>query len=377
MSVRDDRAGLADPARDITTGSPPRPRRPAPALPTDAADLPRFLRATARLGDVDDLATAYAACTAAIEAATPTEPSLAEPSLAEPPLAEPSLAEPSLAEPPLAEPPLAEPSLAEPRVAGPCLAGPCLAELYSLRCSLARRRGDLPAAEQDGATAAGLLGDQPREATLLLVARRIAVRLDAGDVAGADELLDGLRGDLPEAPGTVALRYARGRLNAAAGRPGEGLADLFYCGERLANQQADNPSVLPWRSSAATVLAATGATESAARLAQAEVALNRRTGTASALGRSLRVQGVVLPGAEGLAALGEAVRVLVHSPRRFEYATALVDFGLRLNAVRRRPQARRVLREGMELAAECGSPAVAARARTGYAASGGKLSPAP
>jgi hypothetical protein len=245
--------------------------------------------------------------------------------------------------------------------------------LYSLRSSLARRRGDLTAAERDGATAAELAGDRPREATFLLLARRIAVRLDAGDVAGAEELLDGLRGDLPEAPGKVALRYARGRLNAAAGRPGEGLADLFHCGERLATRQADRPSVLPWRSSAATVLAATGATESAVRLVRAEVALNRQTGTASALGRSLRVQGVVLPGAEGLAALEEAHRVLIRSPRRFEYATALVDLGLRLTAARRRPQARRVLREGMDLATECGSPALAGRARAGYAAAGGKL----
>jgi hypothetical protein len=324
MSVGADRAGLADPARDFAAGAPPRPRRPAPALPADEADLPRFLRATALLGDLDHLASAYAVCDAAIRAGVPP-------------------------------------------------AGAHQAELYSLRSSLARRRGDLTAAERDGATAAELAADRPREATFLLLARRIAVRLDAGDVAGADELLDGLRGDLPEAPGKVALRYARGRLNAAAGRPGEGLADLFYCGERLATRQADRPSVLPWRSSAATVLAATGATESAVRLVQAEVALNRRTGTASALGRSLRVQGVVLPGAEGLAALAEAHWVLMRSPRRFEYATALVDFGLRLSALRRRPQARRVLREGMELAAECGSPALAARARAGYAAAGGKL----
>jgi hypothetical protein len=320
MSVRDDRAGLADPTRDITTVSPPRPRRPAPALPAGAADLPRFLRAVARLNDLDELGDAYASADAAIRAG------------------------------------------AEPAALG---------ELYSLRSSLARRRGDLAGAERDGATAARLLGRPDR----LLTARRIAVRLDVGDVPGAEALLAGVDGDLPDAPGTVALRYARGRLHAAAGRPGEGLADLFYCGERLATRQADSPSVLPWRSSAAAVLAATGATESAARLVEAEVALNRRTGTPSALGRSLRVQGVVLPGSDGLVALDEAFRILIQSPRRFEYATLLVDYGLRLNAVRRRPQARRVLREGMELATECGSPALAAKARTGYAAAGGKLRP--
>ena len=73
-----------------------------------------------------------------------------------------------------------------------------------------------------------------------------------------------------------------------------------------------------------------------------------------------------------MAALHEAVRVLSDSPRRFEYAQALVDFGIALNAARRRPQARRVLREGLEVAEECGSPALAERARTAYAAAGGK-----
>jgi hypothetical protein len=337
MNVRDDRAGLADPAGDITAGTPPRPRFPAPELSAGAADLPGFLRATARLGDLDELATASAACDAAIAAVTPAS-----------------------------SPPA--PAAATPSAGA---ADSVLGALYSLRSSLARRRGDLRTAKRDGEAAAGLLG----RGDALLVARRISVLLDIGDVAGADLLLNGFGDDLPDGPGAVALRYARGRLHAAAGRPGEGLADLFYCGERLAARQADSPSVLPWRSAAARVLAATGATESAARLVAAEVAVNRRSGTPSALGRSLRVQGMVLDGPAGLAVLAEAFRLLARSPRRFEYAGLLVDFGVRLNAVRRRPQARRVLREGMELAGECGSPALVARARTGYAAAGGKLRP--
>jgi hypothetical protein len=173
----------------------------------------------------------------------------------------------------------------------------------------------------------------------------------------------------------VALRYTRGRLHAAAGRLGESLADLFACGERLAARGADRPLGLPWRSAAAAVLAATGATEAAARLVAAEVAANRRAGTVSALGRSLRIQGAVLDGAGGMAALDEAVRVLARTPRRFEYAEALVDFGLRLTSARRRPQARRVLREGLDLAERCGSPALATRARAGYTAAGGKPRP--
>jgi hypothetical protein len=163
--------------------------------------------------------------------------------------------------------------------------------------------------------------------------------------------------------------------------------------------------VLSWRSSAAEVLAATGARESATRLVEAEVALCRQAGTASvlgrpssldrpvalsrpslpsrgsvlgrpsALGRALRVQGRVLGAPDGVPVLEEAVRVLAGSPRRFEYARALVDWGELLNAVRRKPQARRVLREGLELARRCGSPALSDRATTAYAAAGGKVRP--
>ena len=58
------------------------------------------------------------------------------------------------------------------------------------------------------------------------------------------------------------------------------------------------------------------------RLVAEEVALTRRHGLASALGRALRIQGQVLPGAAGMAVAEEAIRVLQGTPRRFELATA-------------------------------------------------------
>jgi hypothetical protein len=326
MTVSDDRLGLADPARNLTSRPDLRSRAPVPP-PANADDLPRYLRLTAARADADDLHTAQANCDLAIEAAVRWSSALG------------------------------------------------LAAAHSLRTSVLRRRGRLAEAEQDGRTAAGLLaaaGVDPRaDVAAVLLARRMANRLDRGDVAGAEKLL-GTVGDLPDRGGSLALRYARGRLYAATDRPGEGLADLFHCGERLAAQQVDRPSVLPWRSSAATILAATGTPEAAARLVAAEAELARRSGPASALGRALRIEGLV-PGGRGLAALLESVRMLEASPRRFEYAQALVDFGVALTAARRRPQARRVLREGLEVAEECGSPALAERARTAYAAVGGKV----
>lgn len=329
MTVSDDRLGLADPGREFTAqgGSvPPGIRRFAPAPPANEADLPRFLRATARRADDDDLASAYAGCDLAVAAATHWD------------------------------------------------APAALAAAHSLRSSVARRLGELPAAGRDGKIAVDLLaaaGADPRsDAYVLATARRAAVLIDRGDIEDADDLLADT--GLASGDAILALRYVRGRLHAAAGRPGEALADLFHCGQQLAARNADRPAVLPWRSAAAATLAATGATESAARLVADEVAMTRRSGTASALGRALRVQGQVLSSPEGLAAMEEAVRVLEGAPRRFELATTLVQYGLLLNAAKRRPQARRVLRDGLRLAERCGSPALAATARSAYIAAGGK-----
>ncbi|MEV6637644.1 hypothetical protein AB0M54_43635 [Actinoplanes sp. NPDC051470] len=328
MPVRDDRLELAEPARNLASHPLVRLRAAVPP-PSDQADLPRYLRATAARADADELEMALRNCGVAIDAA------------------------------------------------GRWRSGPALAAAYSLRASVGRRMGRLSGAERDGELAARMLSDDPwDDPAVLLRARRVSTRLDAGDVPGAEKLLIGFRGELSDTPSMLALRYARGRFYACAGHVGEALADLFACGERLAARQADRPAVLPWRSAAAAALVATGATEAAARLVAAEVGLARRTGPASALGRALRVEGTV-PGGPGIGALDEAVKVLQRSPRRFEYAQALVDLGTALNTARRRPQARRVLREGLQIATECGSPALAARAQAAYVAAGGKQRPIP
>ena len=328
MTVRDERPRLADLGRDIT------PRndavspgfRPVPlAPPAGADDLPRYLHALRRIADADDLAAAYSGCTIAIDLAT-----------------------------------------RDGSAAGLVMA-------YSQRSSVARRQGNLAAAARDADAAAEHLAvsgaDPGGAAAALLLSRRIAVLLDLGDLAVADALLAaaGLVGELSDDPEFLLLRYVRGRLHAASERPGEGLADLYRCGERLAARRSDHPGVLPWRSAAASVLSGLGAGEAAERLVAEEVALTRRHGLASALGRALRIQGQIRPGAGGIESAEEAVRVLQGTPRRFELATALVDYGGLLNAARRRPQARRVLRDGLELAEECGSPALVARARSYYA----------
>jgi len=325
MTVSDERPGLADLSRDITPGDnavPPANLRPVPlAPPAGVDDIPRYLHALRRLADADDLAAAHSGCTLAVQ------------------------------------------------VAGRDGSAAALAMAYSQRSSVARRLGRLSDAARDADASAQLLAvsgtDPAGPAAALVLSRRLAVLLDLGDLQPADDLLTatGLTGELPDEPEFLLLRFVRGRLHTALARPGEGLADLYRCGERLAVHRSDHPGVLPWRSAAASVLVGLSAREAAERLVAEEVALTRRHGLASALGRALRIQGQVRPGAAGMAAAEEAIRVLQGTPRRFELATALVDLGALLNAARRRPQARRVLRDGLELAQACGSPALVARAR--------------
>ncbi len=300
--------------------------------------MARYLRAVAVLAGLDELDTAYTACDLAVE-----------------------------------------------RAAGWPGARGSLGAALSLRGDLARRRGDLAAAERDGRAATALLASGDGGPYALAVARRIAALVDIGDVEDADALLADFGAPPEEMPG---FRYVRGKLHAAAGRAGEALADYFHCGGRLAARDADRPAILSWRSAAAAVLAATGSREAALRLVDAEVELCREAGASpghsampgrplalgrpSALGRALRVRGTVLGAPAGIGSLEDAVRLLGASPRRFEYAQALVDWGVLLTGARRRPQARRVLREAAERAAGCGSPALAARAWSAYAAAGGK-----
>jgi DNA-binding CsgD family transcriptional regulator len=261
-------------------------------------------------------------------------------------------------------------------------AQPALAAALSLRSAISRRLGLLRGAVDDAQAAAVILtelGADPHGGpALVLLARHVTALVDSGEHAAADALLHraGLdTGCPPDTREGVLLRYARALLHVGAGRPAAALPDLFHCGERLAAWGADRPSVLPWRSTAATVLACGGATEAAARLSEAEVDLARADGGAEAVGRALRVHAMVLGTPFGLAALEESQRVLDGTSLALEQAATLVAHGTRLNELKRRPQARRILRAGLDLAERCGAAELVDRARAQYTVAGGRLRP--
>jgi DNA-binding CsgD family transcriptional regulator len=113
-----------------------------------------------------------------------------------------------------------------------------------------------------------------------------------------------------------------------------------------------------------------GQTQRAREEAQQCVAIARRWGTSGWLGQTLRVQGLVTAGSEGIELLSEAVDTLERSQMRQEYARALVDLGAALRRDGARSQSREPLRKGLAIAERAGADPLAERARRELAASG-------
>ena len=114
----------------------------------------------------------------------------------------------------------------------------------------------------------------------------------------------------------------------------------------------------------AELLAARGDRDEALELAEHDVAVARRAGTAGALGAALRIRAKALEGDAAVASLREAVAVLEGGPMLLERCWALHDLGAALRRRSLRQEARDVLREALDLAlqAEAAWPARLVRA---------------
>jgi DNA-binding CsgD family transcriptional regulator len=162
----------------------------------------------------------------------------------------------------------------------------------------------------------------------------------------------------------------RGLVSFQAGSPEQALTDLRAAGDRARSLRVENPAFAPWRSEAALALHRLGQPQQARELAQEELELSRRWGAARNIGISLRALGLVEGGRTGNGLLREAVDVLAHSPARLEHARALVDLGAALRRGNSRSEARQLLRQGLELAHQCGASALVTRANEELAATG-------
>ncbi|WP_030661899.1 AAA family ATPase [Streptomyces cellulosae] len=158
----------------------------------------------------------------------------------------------------------------------------------------------------------------------------------------------------------------RGAMAAADRNPRRALEFFLDCGARLERQGWTNPSLLPWRTSAAVMHHRLGATDRALQLAEEELARAEAWGAPVGIGRALRVLGLLTGGRQGIALTRQAVDALETTNHRLELIRSLLQLGTQ-EAAAGGEEARHHLRRCRRIALECGAPHLADRAlsRTG------------
>ncbi|MGA5703005.1 ATP-binding protein [Peterkaempfera bronchialis] len=169
---------------------------------------------------------------------------------------------------------------------------------------------------------------------------------------------------LPDAP------TLHGKLLLALGRNEQAAAELTAAGARLDARGWRNTVWSPWRALLA-IAVADEEPERARELARQAVHDAERYGTATAVGQALRLGAAVAESPDEAEAMLElAVGLLGRSPSAHQYALALVNHGSALRRVGRATEAADQLRQGVELANQCGAETLAARGAAELAAAG-------
>lgn len=133
-----------------------------------------------------------------------------------------------------------------------------------------------------------------------------------------------------------------------------------------------NPALVDWRTEAALALQALGRVDEAQEIITEDLRLSMQWGAPRAIGRSMRIKGLIIGGQPGLGLLRESVIVLQSSPALLEYAKALTALGAALRHDGQRASARPHLRQAVDIASRCGAAAVVERARAELIAAGGR-----
>jgi DNA-binding CsgD family transcriptional regulator len=188
----------------------------------------------------------------------------------------------------------------------------------------------------------------------------------------AEQIIEREFGDLPLAnvPPMIGLIYAQAEVLSAAGKHTAAIVAFNDAAVRGDRWGGAAPSQIGDILIAARSHRALGDHEAArARIAQADV-LARQWGTPGALGEVMHTKGMLEGGDDQLATLRAATALLERSPARLEFARALVDLGGMLRRAGHRRDSRDPLRDGYELARDCGAEPLATTARQELAASG-------
>jgi DNA-binding CsgD family transcriptional regulator len=251
----------------------------------------------------------------------------------------------------------------------PAIAG---AILFFL-AEIAIRRGD-PMPDADLWLARDVANENAQLVLAPAAAFMVLAMVDRGERDEAAQLLreNSLDGQLPELYPFSFVLLARGRLSLALGDAKRALADLTELGRRDDLMGGSNPTLWPWRSTAALAALDLGERARALALAHDEMSVARQVGASGAIGVALRAVGLVEGGDVGLRHLEEAADVLGSSHARLEYARVLTDLGAALRRSGQVRLAREKLRAAMDLAHRCTATAVEQRAHAELLAAGAR-----
>ncbi|MBX5440772.1 MAG: AAA family ATPase, partial [Solirubrobacteraceae bacterium] len=135
---------------------------------------------------------------------------------------------------------------------------------------------------------------------------------------------------LPDNVFFIPVLFSRGRLRIARGDVRAGLEDVLEAGRRQDAWQAPNPTVLPWRSTAAEALLALGEVDRARELAGREVALAEAFGAPRAIAVARRAAALAAGGEAAIEGLRAAAAAVTPEQAPVERARCLVDLGAAL-----------------------------------------------
>jgi DNA-binding CsgD family transcriptional regulator len=227
---------------------------------------------------------------------------------------------------------------------------------------LALRSGDVTTAELDAREAVKVCHRYGLRALELQFASVLAGALiERDELAGAEATLAAAPFDELErtVPSACAL-FVRGGLRVAQGRLGEAVADLRASGAAGRGLFADNPNVLPWRTTLALALTDAGFPPHEPRdLIREELTLAWRHRQGRAIGVALRARASLEHGPQRTATLREAVARSERAGARLEHVRALIDLGAALVEDASATKAREALRAALSLALAAGAVGLA------------------
>jgi DNA-binding NarL/FixJ family response regulator len=199
------------------------------------------------------------------------------------------------------------------------------------------------------------------------------VLAERGDASTADAFLraHAIDGDLSEAALGGMLMLARGCLRLALGSARAALDDFEQLRARDERSGLDTPGI-PLRAYRALAHLHLGERDVARALADEEYQRALRWDTPMARAIALRMRGLATGDADGIDLLRAAIAEAERSPARLEHAHSLTEYGAALRRAGHRRDARRPLREGLDLADRCGALRLARRARDELVAAGAR-----